>query len=138
MLRRVGVQPGPQFADIWDSYTSLTDDETRTAFMQSLRSVVDRAGQRVNATDRLYLTRDVPTLIVWGANDHILPAHQAHATHAAIPGSRLEIFEGVGHYPNCEDPERFVNVLVDFMTSTEPATVSASRWRELLLYNASR
>jgi pimeloyl-ACP methyl ester carboxylesterase len=57
--------------------------------------------------DRRYLAGDVPTLIVCGANDHILPAHQAHATHAAIPGSRLEIFEGVGHYPNCEDPERF-------------------------------
>jgi pimeloyl-ACP methyl ester carboxylesterase len=136
-LRRLGVQPGPQFADIWDSYVSLTDDETRAAFMQTLRSVVDHAGQRVNATDRLYLTRDVPTLIVWGANDHILPAHQAHATHAAIPGSRLEIFEGVGHYPNCEDPERFVKVLVNFMTSTVPAAVSTPRWRELLLQNAS-
>ncbi|MGZ4128813.1 MAG: alpha/beta fold hydrolase, partial [Actinomycetota bacterium] len=65
--------------------------------------------------------------------DRILPVHHAHATHAAIPGSRLEIFEDVGHYPNCEDPERFVEVLVDFMTSTEPAAMSTPRWRELLL-----
>ncbi|MGZ6897897.1 MAG: alpha/beta fold hydrolase [Acidimicrobiia bacterium] len=132
-LQRFGVRPGPQFADVWDSYASLADGETRAAFMQTLRSVVDPAGQRVSATDRLYLARDVPTLIVWGANDHILPAHQAQATHAAIPGSRLEIFEGVGHYPNCEDPERFVEVVEDFMTSTQPATVSTPRWRELLL-----
>lgn len=40
---------------------------------------------------------------------------------APIPGSRLEIFEGVGHYPHCEAPERFVEVLVDFIASTEPA-----------------
>ncbi|MGZ6980085.1 MAG: alpha/beta fold hydrolase, partial [Acidimicrobiia bacterium] len=57
------------------------------------------------------------------------------ATHAAIPGSRLEIFEGVGHYPNCEDPERFVKVVEDFMASTTPAAVSTPRWRELLLQN---
>jgi pimeloyl-ACP methyl ester carboxylesterase len=135
-LRRFGLRPGPQFGDVWDSYASLTDGETRAAFMQTLRSVVDPAGQRVSATDRLYLARDVPTLIVWGANDRILPAHQAHATHAAIPGSRLEIFEGVGHYPNCEDPERFVKVVEDFMTSTTPAVVSTPRWRELLLRDA--
>lgn len=135
-LRSIGLRPGPQFADIWDSYTSLTDSETRAAFMQTLRSVVDPAGQRVSARDRLYLACDVPTLIVWGEKDHILPARQAHATHAAIPGSRLEIFAGVGHYPNCEDPERFVDVLVDFMTSTEPAALSAPRWRELLVRNS--
>jgi pimeloyl-ACP methyl ester carboxylesterase len=134
-LRRLGLRPGPQFAEIWDSYASLTDDETRAAFMHTLRSVVDPAGQRVSAMDRLYLAHDVPTLIVWGADDRILPAHQAHATHAAIPGSRLEIFEGVGHYPNCEDPERFIKVLVDFMTSTKPAEVSTPRWRDLLLRN---
>jgi len=134
-LRRLGLRPGPQFADVWDSYASLADDKMRAAFMQTLRSVIDPAGQRVSATDRLYLARDVPTLIVWGANDRILPARQAHATHAAIPGSRLDIFEGVGHYPNCEDPERFVNVVVDFMTSTTPAAVSTPRWRELLLQN---
>jgi hypothetical protein len=45
----------------------------------------------------------------------------AVTAHEAIPGSRLEIFEGVGHYPHCEAPERFVEVLVDFITSTQPA-----------------
>ncbi|MGZ4128517.1 MAG: alpha/beta fold hydrolase, partial [Actinomycetota bacterium] len=128
-LGRLGLRPGPQFPEMWDSYASLTDGETRDAFMHTLRSVVDPAGQRVSAMNRLYLARDVPTLIVWGDKDHILPARHAHATHAAIPGSRLEIFAGVGHYPNCEDPQRFVEVLVDFMTSTEPAALSAPRWR---------
>jgi hypothetical protein len=55
----------------------------------------------------------------------------AIAAHDAIPGSRLEIFEGVGHYPHCEAPARFVDVLVDFITSTAPAQVSERRWREL-------
>jgi pimeloyl-ACP methyl ester carboxylesterase len=131
-LRRLGARPALQFADIWESYASLTDDETRAAFFQTLRSVVDHAGQRVNARDRLYLTSDVPTLIVWGEKDRVLPAHHAYATHAAIPSSRLEIFNGIGHYPNREDPEHFVRVLVDFMSSTQPAEMSTPRWRELL------
>jgi pimeloyl-ACP methyl ester carboxylesterase len=132
-LRRLGAEPGPQYADMWDSYTSLTDAEGRAAFLRTLRSVVDHAGQSVSATDRLYLTGDVPTLIMWGDRDPVLPVGHAHATHAAIPDSRLEIFEGVGHYPNREDPDRFARVLLDFMATTEPAEMSHPRWRELLL-----
>jgi pimeloyl-ACP methyl ester carboxylesterase len=134
-LGHLGAKPGPQFTDMWDSYASLTDAEARAAFLQTLRSVVDHAGQRVSATDRLYLTGDVPTLIVWGDRDPILPVRHAYTTHAAIPGSRLEIFEGVGHYPNREDPDRFARVLTDFMSSTDPAAMSTPRWRELLLRN---
>ena len=103
-LRRLGARPSPEFADMWDSYGSLADGETRAVFLQTLRSVVDHAGQRVSATDRLYLTDDVPTLIVWGDHDPILPVRHAYTTHAAIPRSRLEIFEGIGHYPNVRTP----------------------------------
>jgi pimeloyl-ACP methyl ester carboxylesterase len=58
---------------------------------------------------------------VWGAQDPFIPASHAVAAHEAIPRSRLEIFDGVGHYPHCETPERFVEVLADFISSTEPA-----------------
>jgi pimeloyl-ACP methyl ester carboxylesterase len=134
-LRRLGARPSKEFADMWDSYGSLADSERRAAFLQTLRSVVDHAGQRVSATDRLYLTGDVPTLIVWGDRDPIVPVRHAHTTHAAIPGSRLEIFEGSGHYPNREVPDRFARVLIDFMSSTEPAAVSTPHWQELLIRN---
>jgi pimeloyl-ACP methyl ester carboxylesterase len=63
----------------------------------------------------------LPTLIVWGAQDPFIPVSHAVAAHKAIPGSRLEIFDGVGHYPHCEAPERFVAVLVDFIASTKAA-----------------
>ena len=85
----------------------------------------------MGAADRLYLAAQIPTLIVWGARDPFIPVRHAVAAHEAIPGSRLEIFEDVGHYPHCEAPERFVDVLVDFITSTAPARVSERRWREL-------
>ena len=38
--------------------------------------------------------------------------------------SRIEIFEGVGHYPHCEQPERFIALLLDFIASTEPARLA--------------
>lgn len=131
-LRNVGLRPSPHVVEIWESYGSLADAQARIAFLHTLRSVVDQAGQRVSAADRFYLAAHVPTLIVWGSSDSIIPVSQARATHEAISGSRLEIFEGAGHFPHCEAPERFAEVLVDFMASTAPAVVSASEWSQLL------
>jgi pimeloyl-ACP methyl ester carboxylesterase len=110
---------------------SLADADRRWAFFRTLRAVVDLGGQSVSAADRLYLAAQMPTLIVWGARDPFIPVEHAVASHAAIPGSRLEIFEDVGHFPHCEAAERFVEVLVDFMTSTAPARVSERHWRAL-------
>jgi pimeloyl-ACP methyl ester carboxylesterase len=96
-----------------------------------LRAVIDPGGQTVCAADRLYLAAQMPTLIVWGARDPFIPVRHARAAHATVPGSRLEIFEEVGHYPHCEAPARFVRVLLEFIDSTAPARVSERQWREL-------
>lgn len=132
-LAKVGLKTSPHLREIWESYGSLADAETRTAFVHTLRSVVDVAGQRVSAADRLYLASEVPTLIIWGDHDHIIPVDQGRATHEAIPGSRLEIFEGAGHFAHCERPDRFAAVLIDFIDTTTPSTKSASEWRDQLL-----
>ena len=122
-LGRAGVRSTPASQEIWRSYASLADAESRRAFFRSLRDVIDFRGQAVSALGRLHRAAQLPTLIVWGAQDPFIPVSHAVATHAAIPGSRLEIFDGVGHYPHCEAPERFARVLVDFIASTEPAPV---------------
>ena len=49
----------------------------------------------------------------------------------AIPGSQLEIFEGVGHYPRCEGAARFVDVLTEFVESTVPARITVAPRRVL-------
>jgi pimeloyl-ACP methyl ester carboxylesterase len=120
-LRRAGMRSTPARQEIWRSYASLADAENRRAFFRSLRDVIDLGGQAVSALGRLHRAAQLPTLIVWGARDPFIPVSHAIAAHEAIPGSRLEIFEGVGHYPHCEAPERFVEVLGDFIASTEPA-----------------
>jgi pimeloyl-ACP methyl ester carboxylesterase len=131
-LYRIGVRAAPAVEEMWRSFTSLADADTRTAFFRTLRAVVDLGGQAVTATDRLYLASQVPMLIVWGDRDPFIPVSHAVAAHEAMPGSRLEIFEGAGHFPHCEAPERFVEVLADFITSTQAAHLSEGRWRELL------
>jgi pimeloyl-ACP methyl ester carboxylesterase len=131
-LRGAGLRAAPAVEEIWRSYASLAEADTRRAFFRTLHSVIDLRGQAVAATDRLYLTSQVPTLVVWGARDPIIPVSHAIAAHEAMPGSRLVIFDEVGHFPHCEDPERFVEVLVDFITSTKPARLSEAHLRELL------
>jgi len=115
------VRSTPARQEIWRSYASLADAENRRPFFRSLREVIDFRGQAMSALGRLHRAAQLPTLIVWGARDPFIPVSHAVAAHEAIPGSRLEIFEGVGHYPHCEAPERFVEVLVDFIASTKPA-----------------
>jgi pimeloyl-ACP methyl ester carboxylesterase len=134
-LARVGFQPAPASLETWRSYTSLIDPETRRAFLHTLRAVVDHRGQRVSARDRLYLASALPTLIVWGDRDPIIPVTHAHGTHEAVAGSRLEIFEGAGHYPHCEDPARFAQVLSDFVATTDAARLSREDWSRLLEQN---
>jgi pimeloyl-ACP methyl ester carboxylesterase len=129
-LRHVGLHTSPHVDEVWSAYGSLTDGETRASFLSTLRSVVDVGGQRVSASDRLYLASEVPTLIVWGDRDRIIPVEQGRQTHDAIPSSRLEIFPGAGHFPHCEDPIRFCEVLSDFIATTEACTTSLDEWRQ--------
>jgi pimeloyl-ACP methyl ester carboxylesterase len=137
-LRRLGVRPIPSFEEMGRSYRSLTDADARRAFFRTLHGVVDVGGQAVSAIDRLYLAAQLPTLIVWGAQDPIIPVSHGQAAADLMPGSRLAIFDGVGHYPHCEDPERFVEVLCEFIDSTEPTHLTEARWRELLRSGESR
>jgi hypothetical protein len=74
----------------------------------------------------------MPTLIVWGDHDRIIPLDHAYKAHEAIPNSRLEVMEGVGHYPHVEEPVRFVEILRDFLRTTEPAKLDPEELRDLL------
>ncbi len=121
---RLGLRPVPAVAEMWRSFASLSDASTREAFQHTLRSVVDMHGQRVNASDRMYLAADVPTLIVWGDRDPIIPMSHGVEAHDMMPGSRFEVFEGAGHYPHVEQPDRFAEVLLDFLATTEPVSKS--------------
>ncbi len=128
-LASVGLRPNADVAEVARGYASLEDPARRAAFLATLRSVVGTGGQRVAAGDRLYLAEAVPVLIVWGARDSIIPVRHGEDAVRAIPGSRLEVFEGVGHMPQLEAPGRFIAGLERFLRETEPAQFDAEQWR---------
>lgn len=132
LLGRLGLRGGPVLNEVWNSYSRLTDVRAQRAFVHTIRSVIDVAGQRVSARDRLYLAQEMPTLILWGDRDPIIPVTHAHAAHALMPGSRLEIVRGAGHFLPIERPAVVHTLLSDFLDTTSPATVSMERWHEVL------
>jgi pimeloyl-ACP methyl ester carboxylesterase len=71
-------------------------------------------------------------LIVWGDRDSIIPVEHAHVGHELMPGSRLEIFEGAGHFLPIQMPEEFASVLADFIATTTPAVLDHAAWQVLL------
>jgi pimeloyl-ACP methyl ester carboxylesterase len=104
----------------------------REAFLQSLRAVIDRHGQRVSATDRLYLLRDMPTLVAWGDRDRTIPAEHGRAAQRLIPNSRFVTIEGAAHFPHLERPEALADALADFIATTDPAAFDEEAWRAIL------
>lgn len=103
----------------WKKYSALADPPGRHAFLRTLRSVVDLRGQTVCALDRLPdLVGDVPTLIVAGAQDAVIPPGHAQAAHAALPGSRLEMIDGAGHHPMLDCPETLAHLIDEFVSDT--------------------
>ncbi|MGQ0483278.1 MAG: alpha/beta fold hydrolase [Pseudonocardia sp.] len=131
-LRLLDTALGQDAPDLLRAVDALPDATSRAAFIRSLRAVVDWRGQVITMLDRCYLTAGMPTLLVWGSRDALVPAGHAYRAHAAMPGSRLEIFDGAGHFPFHTDPARFVALLEDFLASTRPATWSVEQWRQLL------
>jgi pimeloyl-ACP methyl ester carboxylesterase len=113
-LSRIGWRPRPQLDEAWRGFASLGDADSRRAFLATTRCVMDIGGQTVSAHDFLPTTTPVPTMLVWGTRDRIIPVDHGVATAKLIEGSRLELFENAGHFPHLDEPDRFAALLQDF------------------------
>ena len=132
VLGRLGLRASTDLEEIWRNFVSLEEGDARRAFVHTVRGVIDLGGQRVGAGDRLYLAAELPTLIVWGEHDPLIPVRHAREAHERIPGSRLEIFPRAGHFPYRDDPWRFASLVLEFMRTTRPTPVDEDRWRSRL------
>ena len=103
-------------------FDALPSTEARRAILRTLRSGVDWRGQVITMLDRAYLADGVPTLIIWGRRDAIIPLGHGRLAQAALPGSELEVFDEAGHFPHHTDPQRFAAVVRDFVERTPPAS----------------
>jgi pimeloyl-ACP methyl ester carboxylesterase len=118
VMTKVGWKPGADITAIWQGFTSLGDGESRRAFLATTRSVIDPGGQTVSAHDYLPDVLPIPTLIVWGSRDRMIPAWHAIRAQESIPDCQVELFEGAGHFPHLDDPDRFADLLRDFIATT--------------------
>lgn len=75
----------------------------------------------------------MPTLVVWGDRDRIIPVEHAYAAHELMPGSRLVVIPGAGHFLPFETPGPFLEALTSFLADTVPAHTDEERFRSLLL-----
>ncbi|MEZ5210088.1 alpha/beta fold hydrolase [Gordonia sp. (in: high G+C Gram-positive bacteria)] len=111
----------------------LSDARAQSAFIRTLRAVVDWRGQTITMLDRAYLTEPLPLLVVWGDKDTVIPVHHAHLAGAVIPHAEVEIFAGAGHFPFRDDPDRFVTLLRGFLARTEPNEFDPLNWRRMMV-----
>jgi pimeloyl-ACP methyl ester carboxylesterase len=132
LLSRAHVTVPPGLAECMVSFASLADPSTRSAFIHTARSVLDVAGQRVDARDRLYLASDLPLLVVWGGKDTIIPVSHGTSLAAKVADARLEVFARSGHFPHLSEPARLADALTSWVADTEPAFLDAGSLTERL------
>ena len=94
-----------------EEYMEPLKDRERMEFMLELGADLLREPDRLPGAHRV----DVPTLIVTGEKDHLLPVETVRLLHAVIPDSRLEVLDGVGHCPMEDTPADFTRLLEDFL-----------------------
>jgi pimeloyl-ACP methyl ester carboxylesterase len=135
-LARRGLRASPAQRALWLSYESLTDPETRRAFVDTVHSVIDQNGQRVSAVERLYLAEELPVMVMWGESDRIIPVKHAYSAKEAMPHCRLEIVEG-GHFLPAEKPEKVALLMLDFIATTKPGRGDLKRLKAAMRRGAA-
>jgi len=60
-------------------------------------------------------------LAIWGDEDSIIPVEHAYSALDARPDCRLEVLPGVGHFAQVEQPARVIELIDEFIATTQPA-----------------
>jgi pimeloyl-ACP methyl ester carboxylesterase len=109
-VRNVYGDPRKVTPELVDRYYEITLREgNRQALAQRFRQAPGGA-----MADRIRELR-LPTLILWGGRDSLIPPVHAERFHGDIPGSQVIVFDGLGHVPHEEDPRRTVSALQRFL-----------------------
>jgi len=135
-MRERGIGAGVYLQAAARAMRPLEGAASRQAFLQTLRAVIDVRGQRVSATDRLYLLESMPTMIVWGERDNTIPLAHGRAAHEAIPHSSFRTLPSAAHFPHLEDPDGLSGLLREFMCDTHPGVIEDGDWGAILAHRS--
>lgn len=115
------VRPGKSMLETWRSFKTVADKGSREAFLASTRAVVGPRGQTVSAKQHFEKFESLPSLLVWGGKDRMIPASHADNIRREVPNSRVEIFSSAGHFPQLDEPDLFFKILDQFLQSSAVA-----------------
>ena len=132
LLERLDTGLGLDAADLRGSMDALPDATARAAFIRTLRAVVDWRGQVVTMLDRCYLVRAMPTMLMLGLARQRSADRARLPGHAAMPGSRLEVFDGRRALPLPHRPASVRQRPRGLLARTTPSQWGVDDWRELL------
>ena len=132
LLATTGLLDPSDVEEVGTVWNGLRDRSTRSAFLRTLRTSVDVRGQAMTSRDRLYLTENIPTLVVWGKRDPVLPVRHAKALAETLPGAVVRVVNRAGHMPHRSNPPAFAAALATFVNGTSPAVHDQARWALLL------
>ena len=90
---------------------SFSQKGTSYSFIQAARQIV---AERYDDTISEYQQIDIPTLIIWGDNDPVIPVQNGMRLHEDIPNSRLELIHNCGHVPHEEWPDITFKKMIQF------------------------
>lgn len=113
-------------------FASLGDADAREAFVNTVRASMGLGGQRVSATDKLYLMSGVPILTIWGERDAIIPVHHAYEAAERVPEMNLSVIPAAGHFPHVDAPGRVLDLLYEFVSATRPSELTLERFGALM------
>ncbi len=92
------------------------------AYLQAVRRTISLCGVRPDQLAALQAgvpSIKVPTLIMWGRQDRILPISHLDSARRLLPHAQVQIFEDCGHIPQMEKPEAFNRAVLDFIAGAE-------------------
>jgi pimeloyl-ACP methyl ester carboxylesterase len=93
------------------------------AQLATVRAQVGLKGQREVLVDRL-AQLEVPTILVWGTRDRVIPYSQAKEAASHLQEGYLELMSDCGHLPHVEQPDRFAAVVTRFLDRRHPSKIA--------------
>ena len=105
----------PEFSDLFECDMSTEERELRIRGREMTTRLCWKPYMYNRSLEWLLRRVNVPTLVVWGAGDKIIPPGAGHRIHEAIPGSRLEIIPDCGHLPHVEKADEFAGMVRQHM-----------------------
>lgn len=93
--------------------------DLQRSLLAAQRSIMSELFFRRRELEGIAGSLRVPTLVLWGAYDRVVPVSTGRAFASRIPGARLVVFDDAGHTPQLEHPERFAQTVTDFLAEAE-------------------